>query len=97
MEELIKKVAEALRDYILKSPEFKAAVTDGLSENVTEIVDARLDYHGLTDGISGKVEIAIDNIDWGDLISDNLDTGSGVFRDGVREAIRDMEFRVEVY
>lgn len=97
MEELIKKIAETFRDYVLKSPEFKVAIADGLSENVMEIVDARLDYHGLTDGISDKIEAAIENIDWDDRISDNLDTGSGVFRDGVRDVVRDMDFRVEVY
>ena len=87
MEELIKKVAEAFRDYVLKSPELQEMV-----EKIAEQKAGSLDEYR----VKQIVENILNEQDWGDLITDTLDTCSNVFESGVKDVVRDMRFRVEV-
>lgn len=88
MEELIKKVAEAFRDYVLQSPE--------LQELVEKIVERKAEDVN-TYQIKSLISDALDEVDWDGRITDNLDTGSCAFTEGVKDVVRDMTFRVEVY
>lgn len=87
MDELIKKVAEAFRDYVLKSPELQEMVEKIAEQKAGDISEYR---------IKELVNSALDDVDWEGRITDNLDTSSNVFESGVKDVVRDMRFRVEV-
>ena len=87
MDELIKKVAEAFRDFVLKSPELQELVEKIAEQKAGDLSEFR---------IKGKVNEFLDDVDWESLITDNLDTSSNVFECGVKDVVRDMRFRVEV-
>lgn len=88
MEELIKKVAEAFRDYVLQSPE--------LQELVEKIVERKAEDVN-TYQIKSLISDALEEVDWDDFINDNLDTSSSAFVSGVKDVVHDMTFRVEVH
>ena len=90
MDELIKKVAEAFRDYVVNSDEFR--------RNVANLVEDKFSQMAVNDGdhVKELVSNAISELDWESRITDNLDTSSGVFECGVKDVVRDMRFRVEV-
>ena len=87
MDELIKKVAEAFRDSVLKSPELQKLIENIAEQKADNLSEFR---------INEKVNEALDDIDWESRITDNLDTSSNVFERGVKDVVRDMRFRVEV-
>ena len=87
MDELIKKVAEAFRDFVLKSPELQELVEKIAEQKAGDLNEFR---------IKEKVNEVLDDIDWESRITDNLDTSSNVFECGVKDVVRDMRFRVEV-
>lgn len=87
MDELIKKVAEAFRDYVLKSPELQELVEKIAEQKAGDLIEFR---------IKEKVNEVLDDVDWESRITDNLDTSSNVFESGVEVVVRDMRFRVEV-
>lgn len=87
MDELIKKVAEAFRDFVLKSPELQELVEKIAEQKAGDLSEFR---------IKEKVNEVLDDIDWESRITDNLDTSSNVFESGVKDVVRDMRFRVEV-
>ena len=87
MDELIKKVAEAFRDFVLKSPELQELVEEIAEQKVGDLSEFL---------IKEKVVCALDDVDWESHITDNLDTSSNVFESGVKDVVRDMRFRVEV-
>lgn len=87
MDELIKKVAEAFRDFVLKSPELQELVEKIAEQKAGDLSELR---------IKEKVNEVLDDVDWESRITDNLDTSSNVFESGVEVVVRDMRFRVEV-
>ena len=87
MDELIKKVAEAFRDFVLKSPELQELVEKIAEQKAGDLSEFR---------IKEKVNEVLDDVDWESRITDNLDTSSNVFESGVKDVVRDMRFRVEV-
>ena len=88
MDELIKKVAEAFRDFVLKSPELQELVEKIAEQKAGDLSEFR---------IKEKVNEVLDDVDWESRITDNLDTSSSnVFESGVKDVVRDMRFRVEV-
>lgn len=87
MDELIKKVAEAFRDFVLKSPELQELVEKIAEQKAGDLSEFR---------IKEKVDEVLDDVDWESRITDNLDTSSTVFECGVKGVVRDMRFRVEV-
>ena len=87
MDELIKKVAEAFRDFVLKSPELQELVEKIAEQKAGDLSEFR---------IKEKVNEVLDDVDWESRITDNLDTSSNVFEFGVKNVVRDMRFRVEV-
>jgi hypothetical protein len=90
MDELIKKVAEAFRDYVINSDEFR--------RNVANLVEDKFSQMAVNDDdhVKELVSKAVGDIDWEDIITDNLDTSSNAFESGVKDVVRDMELRVEV-
>lgn len=89
MEELIKKVAEAFRDYVLKSPEMESLIRREVETRLDRITE-------LDETVRIAVDKRFDDVDWDSIITDNLDTSSNVFESGVKDVVRDMRFRVEV-
>ena len=87
MDELIKKVAEAFRKWVLKSPELQELVEKIAEQKAGDLSEFR---------IKEKVNEVLDDVDWESRITDNLDTSSNVFESGVKDVVRDMRFRVEV-
>ena len=87
MDELIKTVAEAFRDFVLKSPELQKMVEKISEKKVDDLSEFRIEE---------KVNEVLDDVDWESRITDNLDTSSNVFESGVEVVVRDMRFRVEV-
>lgn len=87
MDELIKKVAEAFRDFVLKSPELQEMVEKVAEQKANDLNEFR---------IRELVRSVLDDIDWDARITDNLDTNSNVFESGVKDIVRDMRFKVEV-
>ena len=87
MDELIKKVAEAFRDFVLKSPELQELVEKIAEQKAGDLSEFR---------IKEKVNEVLDDIDWESRITDNLDTSSNVFESGVKDVVRDMRFCMEV-
>jgi hypothetical protein len=87
MDELIKKVAEAFRDYVLKSPELQEMVEKIAEQKAGDISEYR---------IKELVNSALNDINWKSRITDNLNTNNNVFKSNVKDIVRNMRFRVEV-
>lgn len=87
MDELIEKVAEAFRDYVLRSPELQELVEKIAEQKAGDLTEDR---------IRQIVEAMLYEQDFEEIITNNLDTSSNVFESGVKDVVRNMLFRAEV-
>lgn len=87
MDELIKKVAEAFRDYVLKSPELQELVEKIAEQKAGDLTENR---------IRQIAKAMLYEQDFEEIITNNLDTSSNVFESGVKDVVRNMLFRAEV-
>lgn len=87
MDELIEKVAEAFRDYVLRSPELQELVEKIAEQKAGDLTEDR---------IRQIVEAVFYEQDFEEIITNNLDTSSNVFESGVKDVVRNMRFRAEV-
>ena len=87
MDELIEKVAEAFRDYVLKSPELQELVEKIAEQKAGDLTENR---------IRQIAKAMLYEQDFEEIITNNLDTSSNVFESGVKDVVRNMLFRAEV-
>ena len=98
MEELLKKVMEAMTDFVLKSEAFQQRVDVLVREQMTldaaRLVKNEVEAQLEVLDIEQMVDKAIEEIDIDYKVSESL--GSYSTRDTICDIVRDMEFTVEV-